>query len=120
MSLWTRLAVPVEEREEFNQMYPGSSTKTIKAVSLEICIFTLCPCQVSLHYVLIHAVQVKTRSVFVLVLHMHNLICVCNSNTCTSTYCTYICMYQYVLLRVSHGKTFLCYNFVDNFSYMVV
>ena len=33
VSLWTRLAVPVEEREEFNQMYPGSSTKSIKAVS---------------------------------------------------------------------------------------
>ena len=32
-SLWTRLAVPVEEREELNQMYTGSHTKTIKAVS---------------------------------------------------------------------------------------
>ena len=33
MSLWTRLAVPVEEREEFNGMYPGSTTKTTEAVS---------------------------------------------------------------------------------------
>ena len=33
MSLWIRLAVPVEEREEFNQMHTGSHTKTIKAVS---------------------------------------------------------------------------------------
>ena len=33
MSLWSRLAVPVEEREEFNQTYIGCHVKTIKAVS---------------------------------------------------------------------------------------
>ena len=32
-SLWTRLAVPVEERDEFNQNNRGSHIKTIKAVS---------------------------------------------------------------------------------------
>ena len=32
MSLWTRLAVPVEERDEFNQNHAGSHIKTIKAV----------------------------------------------------------------------------------------
>lgn len=36
VSLWTRLAVPVEEREEFNQTHTGSHAKTIKAVSLHM------------------------------------------------------------------------------------